>query len=160
MNENSFEIKKASEFSINEINKFKKILINKGEVIESTFDKLIQKDPILLFYPNTNNLKVIGALKIPLKGYKSDVFKNSKSPLKPNDFSYELGWIVVLEREKGIGNKITKLLSEFKTKIYSTVRKENEVMIHILTKIGFEKTGVSYNSKRGDYKINLYTLNK
>ena len=80
--------------------------------------------------------------------------------MKPNDFNYELGWIVVLEQGKGIGKKITKSLSELKTKIYSTVRKENEVMNHILTKIGFEKTGISYSSKRGDYKINLYTLNK
>ena len=160
MIKNSFEIKNASDFTINEINMFKKILINEGEVIESTFDKLIQNDPILLFYPNTKYIKAIGALKIPLEGYKSDVFKNSKSSMKPNDFNYELGWIVVLEQGKGIGKKITKSLSELKTKIYSTVRKENEVMNHILTKIGFEKTGISYSSKRGDYKINLYTLNK
>jgi RimJ/RimL family protein N-acetyltransferase len=67
---------------------------------------------------------------------------------------------VVLKRGIGIGSAIAKLLSEYETKIYSTVRKENALMNHILKKIGFVKTGISYNSKRGDYKINLYTLNK
>lgn len=160
MDKNIFEIKKASEFSTNEITKFKKILINEGEVIELTLDRLIKNDSILLFYPDTNNIKAIGALKIPLESYKSDIFTKSKSHLKPDDFNFELGWIVVLERGKGIGTKIVKLLSEYNEKIYSTVRKENKGMNHILTKIGFEKTGKSYNSKRGDYKINLYTLNK
>lgn len=160
MKKESYEIKKASDFTVHEINKFKKILITEDEVIESTFDILIQKDPILLFYPNTKNIEAIGALKTPIEGYKLDVFKYSKSQLKSKDFHFELGWIVVLKRGIGIGSAIATLLSEYETKIYSTVREENTVMNHILKKIGFVKTGISYNSKRGDYKINLYILNK
>lgn len=160
MDENNFEIKKASEFTADEISKFKKVVIDEGEVIELTFDGLIQKNPILLFYPNTTDIKAVGALKKPYESYKSGVFKKSNSPLKSDSFDYELGWIVVLERGQGIGKKITKVLADFKDKVYSTVRAENEVMNHILTKIGFEKSGETFDSKRKDYKINLYVLNK
>nr|WP_293295869.1 hypothetical protein [Allomuricauda sp.] len=61
----NYIIRNASDFSTEERNKFKKIVLSKGEVSEKTFDGLMQKNPIILFFPNTNVVKGVGALKIP-----------------------------------------------------------------------------------------------
>jgi hypothetical protein len=156
MSKENYVIKNATEFSAEEKNKFKEIVLSMGEVSENTFDGLMEKNPIILFYPNTNNIEAIGALKIPNKSYKTKVFNYSKTESKSTDYEYELGWIVSLKQKKGIGKLITKVLSEFKPKIYSTVRTENVGMNKIMNSLGFEKAGIEYKSERGDYNNYLY----
>ncbi len=95
-------------------------------------------------------------MKIPNQGYKERVFKASKSKAKPSDFKYELGWIVCLDREKGIGQKITEILSNYQPVMYATVRKDNHSMNHIIQKFGFKKSGNSYDSSIGNYQNNLF----
>ncbi|MBK8151796.1 MAG: hypothetical protein IPK61_01110 [Saprospiraceae bacterium] len=73
-----------------------------------------------------------------------------------DDYEFELGWIVCLNEEKGIGQKITSALATYNSKQYATVRKENAKMNHILQKFGFSQVGKSYKSDRGDYENNLY----
>lgn len=157
MDKERFVIKKANEFSDIEKSKFKDIVLSMGEVSESSFDGLMEKNPIILFYPNTKNIEAIGALKVPNKSYKTKVFSNSKSEHNNNEFQYELGWIVSLNQKKGIGKLITKALSEQKSNIYATVRTENIGMNKILNSLDFQKTGVEYKSERGNYKNILYT---
>lgn len=157
MNKESFVIKKANDFSDTEKRKFKEIVLSMGEVSEISFDGLMEKNPILLFYPNTENIEAIGALKVPNNSYKTKVFATSKSGLDNDEFEYELGWIVSLKQKKGIGKLITKALSEYNSNIYATVRTENIGMNKILTSLGFRKTGVEYKSERGNYKNILYT---
>jgi len=128
-----------------------------GEVSEISFDGLMEKNPILPFHPNTKNIEAIGALKVPNNSYKTKVFANSKSDLNNDEFEYELGWIVSLKQKKGIGKLITKVLSEYNSNIYATVRTENIGMNKILTSLGFQKTGFEYKSERGNYKNILYT---
>ncbi len=159
MNEN-YIIKNANEFSSIEKEKFKQIVLSKGEVSDITFDRLLNKNPILLFYPNAKKPIAIGALKLPNSTYKVKVFKKSGSDLKPNDFEYELGWIVSLEQGKGIGKFITKLLFDHMPNIYSTVRTENTGMNKIMNSIGFDKTGNPYKSERGNYTNYLYIKSK
>ena len=156
MNKENYVIKTATEFSTEEKNKFKEIVLSMGEVSENTFDGLMEKNPIILFYPNTNDIEAVGALKIPNESYKTKVFKYSKTELDSTDFEYELGWIVSLKSKRGIGKFITKILSEFKPKMYSTVRAENIGMNKIMNSLGFEKTGTEYKSERGDYTNYLY----
>jgi len=160
MNKENYVIKNANEFSIKEKYKFKEIVLSMGEVSENTFDGLIEKNPIILFYPNTNEIEAVGALKIPHKRYKTKVFNKSKTEFESTEFEYELGWIVSLNQEKGIGKLVTKLLSEFKPKIYSTVRTKNIGMNKIMNSLGFEKTGIEYKSERGNYYNFLYLKNK
>ena len=149
-----YKIGKASEFSKAEIDSFKKIVIDAGEVSENTFDELLKKEPILLFIPDTENIKAVGALKIPNAGYKKKVFVNSISNEKSDTFSFELGWIVSLL--PGNGKKLVEVLSKVTDNIYATVRKENKPMKHILEKYGFVKSGQSYKSERDNYDIELY----
>lgn len=151
-----YKIGHAKEFSKDEIKAFKEIVIEAGEVSSDTFDGLISKNPVLLFYPNTKNIEAVGALKIPNESYKTRVFKKSESNVNKDNYEFELGWIVCLNEEKGIGQKITCALATYKPRQYATVRKENAKMNHILQKFGFSKIGKSYSSDRGDYENNLY----
>ena len=152
----NYSIKEAKEFSEEERNRFKKIVLSKGEVSERSFDDLMNKNPILLFYPNTKEIEAIGALKIPHDSYKNKVFKKSGTTLSPENYKYELGWIVSLVEKKGNGGLITKILQDHKSKIYSTVRKENIGMNKIISRTGFQKTGDAYKSTRGNYYNFLY----
>lgn len=150
-------IGKASKFSKAEIDSFKKIVIDAGEVSENKFDVLLKKEPILIFIPDTENIKAVGALKIPNDSYKKKVFINSRSNEKWDTFSFELGWIVSLIQ--GNGKHLVEILSKVTDNIYATVREENNAMKNILEKYGFEKSGQSYKSERGNYDIELY-INK
>tara|TARA_R110001583_G_scaffold74156_5_gene205578 strand:+ start:2867 stop:3337 length:471 start_codon:yes stop_codon:yes gene_type:complete len=151
---NKYRIGQAKEFSKDEIAMLKKIVIEAGEVVENTFDRLISQNPILIFYPNMSNIEAVGALKIPYNSYKENVFRKSKTDYSNGKFEYELGWIVSMK--PGNGKIMTKILSDYKPFIYATVRVENEKMNHILQSNGFNKTGEAYNSDRGSYKLNLY----
>jgi len=151
-----FVIKPAQEFSDEEINTFKKIVVGANEVSEETFDGLIERNPFLLFLPTSDNPKAVGALKVPHNRYRQRVFRKSQTSLNPTDFKYEIGWIVSLLEGKGLGKNVTEILSNYKSGIYTTARVENKAMNHILEKFGFIKTGNSYDSERGEYKINLY----
>jgi hypothetical protein len=149
-----YHFKEANEFSENEIILFKEILINAGEVSEDTFGGLIEKNPKILILGNFENIDGIGALKIPNKTYKEKVFNLSKSEKNPSEYNFELGWLVSLK--KGNGNKIVELLASFEQNIYATVREENEKMIHLLKKYGFNQAGFSFESNRGNYQILLF----
>ncbi|WP_421774369.1 hypothetical protein [Gracilimonas sp.] len=151
-----FVIKSAEEFSDEDIKIFKKIVVDANEVLEETFDGLIEKNPLLLFLPNSENPKAIGALKVPGDRYREKVFRKSQTSLNPTDFKYEIGWIVSLKEDEGLGQEVIKVLSNYKSEIYATARVENKAMNHILEKFGFIKTGNPYDSERGNYKINLY----
>lgn len=151
-----YRIGRAKDFLEAEIAVFKKIVMGAGEVIERTFDDLIEKNPILMFLPNTSNTEAIGALKIPNDSYKNDVFKRSNSIAQAKDFDYELGWIVSICQGKGNGRKVTEVLCSLETKIYATARVENTTMRSILELYGLKQTGSHFDSKNGDYKIVLY----
>lgn len=150
-----YKIGHASEFSGADIESFKNIVLEAGEVNAKFFDGLIQKDPILLFVPSPINIKAVGALKIPNESHKNKVFKNANSESEPIEYDFELGWIV--SKKKGLGNFTTEILSEYKTKIYATVRNDNNIMLHILEKYGFKQNGNPFQSDRGDYQIVLLT---
>jgi len=155
MNSN-YQIGLATDFSPQSVKRLKKIVINAGEVSEKTFNGLLAKNPILIFYPHTDNIEGVGALKIPNDSYKNSVFKKSKTDYLPTEFKYELGWVVAIKQDKGIGQMITKILANYKPGVYATVRAKNYKMIHILKAVGFKPTGQLYNSNRGDYKIQLF----
>lgn len=59
MEKENFVIKNANEFSDYEKSKFKEIILAMGEVTEISFDGLMEKNPIILFYPNTKKLKLL-----------------------------------------------------------------------------------------------------
>lgn len=157
---NEYTVGNAKEFSENDLNRFKEIVINAGEVSKRTFDNLISKNPLIIFIQDNIDIHAIGALKIPNDTYKQDVFYKSETAEKIEDFPFELGWIVSLKESKGYGKKIVEILSVLSPNIYATVRSENYIMKHILEKFSFKKTGNNYKSDRGNYDIELFIKKK
>lgn len=104
-------IKEAKDCTAEEIARFKKILIYGGQVGPFYFQSLIENNLVLLFYPDSENIPGIGALKIN-KVYRDSIFKERAETEKtPTDYPYELGWVVAVKKDQGIGSKITKKLA-------------------------------------------------
>lgn len=139
-----------------ELNNFKKIVLKGGEVEADTFDNLMGKNPKLLFLYEDIEIIGVGALKIPNKNYKNRVFNKSQSTEDESQFSKELGWVVSLKEKEGNGSKIISSLIVGEQNLYATVRKENDQMKRLLEKFGFQKSGNDFDSKRDEYKIELY----
>jgi len=145
----------ADAFSPVQIEEFKKVLLDAGEVRAETFDNLIARNPKIMFMNSVENPDGIGALKMPFKDYRREVFAKAESHKNSEDYQYELGWIVSLK--KGCGKQIMEcMLADANGALYATVRKENEIMIYLLKKYNFIQEGVPYNSTRGDYKLLLF----
>ncbi len=158
MEMNNYKIGSSDIFSSEEVNLIKKVVLEAGEVDENTFNNLLAKNPVLILYPEAKNVKAVGALKIPNDSYKKKVFHESNSELNPDDYRYELGWIVSLEN--GNGKQTTEILARYESKMYATIRDENLRMISIIESLGFKKIGQSYKSNRGNYRVGLYTKDK
>jgi len=152
---NNYKLEKADKFSFEEISFIKNTVLDAGEIDGDAFDGIIERNPILILYPDAHDVKAVGALKIPFDSYKRRIFDKSNLNLNPNEYKYELGWIVSLEN--GNGKSITKILANYYPKIYATIRDENIRMINIINSLGLKKVGISYKSERGEYYIGLYT---
>jgi ribosomal protein S18 acetylase RimI-like enzyme len=147
-----------------DIEKFRSLL-EKGEQVDMKyFYSSLNKKPILTMTYDKDEVTAIGALKRKRSEYAKKIFGNAQSLLNPQDYDTELGWIVTEEkhRKQGLCNSVVKkLLYYFKEqrvggKLFATVRKDNDGMMHILEKNGFKKEGEPFDSKRGPYKLCLY----
>jgi hypothetical protein len=152
-----FVLRRASEFSKVEIARFESIVKDAGEVSANAINGLLAHNPLLLFYPNTNEIQAVGALKIPNEGYRERIFKEKACvDIENIENLEELGWIVSLNPGQGIGSFVTEQLALSGKSIYATVREENKSIKGILLKNGFTQEGKAYNSERGDYKLLLF----
>ena len=148
----------ASDFSPKIIAQFKEIVLEAGQVKESSFDGLRRKNPTLMFIPDADEMSAVGALKIPNDNRKNNYFRNANTSEIPGDYKFELGWIVSNIRGKGYAKKIVEVLLETPDNIYATVKENNVTMKHILEKYEFQKSGQPFKSDNGDYLIELYIL--
>jgi len=85
-------------------------------------------------------------LKNPIINYRNRVFKTAEVKENPDNYQYELGYIVTHPHYEGKGY-CSSLLSQFfptvsHHHIYATTRKP--AMSHILSKFGFYKNGKTY----------------
>jgi ribosomal protein S18 acetylase RimI-like enzyme len=141
---NAFDLPKR------EIESFKSIVLDAGEVSANSFDGLVLKNPMLCYYPSISNIKAVGALKVPNRTYKKRMFATAGYEEIIEHYDYELGWIVCIEehRGQGIGRKVTELLCSVKNMgIYATVREKNTAMLGILKDLNFQKLGDPMDSK-------------
>lgn len=147
--------RRANDFSNEEVAVFRDVVMKAGEVSAKTFNDLINKNPLLLFLDSTQEPSGVAALKIPFDSYKSKVFRKSGATANLDQYTHELGWVV--SKANGNGNALMTTLVKTNIPMYATVREENHVMIHLLTKYGFSKQGSRYLSDRGDYYLLLFT---
>lgn len=153
--------KKPAECSRHELDEFKTLALQGGEVAAGKLPDRIRKASLLLFLRLTDgSLKGISALKQPMPTYRAKVFHHAQSHLRPDDFGLELGWIFVDESERGkkLSHVLVEQLLPFagKERIYATTREDNPRMISTLNRFRFRREGGAYPSERGPYNLLLF----
>lgn len=101
------------------------------------------------------------ALKKPAASYRAKVFKKAGSLLDPDDYSLELGWILldVAHRQKG---QMTRLINDLlpaakDSTLFATTRTSNEIMRDMLVQLKFSMGGSEYKSElNADETVNLF----
>lgn len=127
-------------------------------------NRILSAKWLLFLYEEDNKLAGISAIKQPKEKYKKEIFFKSKSGENPEIFRYEVGWVYVEEQYRGKGysiellNKIVELSNG--EPLFATTKESNTPMKKTLYKYGFQESGETYPSIRGDYKLNLYLRNK
>jgi len=103
----------------------------------------------------------VAAIKRPHDNYRSGVFKRAKCPFRPEDFSFELGWIAVSPNFRGkrfAKSLICKSMMEIgKKNIFATTRENNATIHRYLKSHNFVQTGEPYSSEKRDEKLVLFT---
>lgn len=152
------KIKSPKECTPAEIDAFKNLVLEGGEVTSYGLHKRIERAERLVFI-NEDKCIAVGAIKNPNEGYKSDVFAKAGVPEKSKEFKYELGWLYVTPsaRGKGLGRNLMNAVTEFigVSGCYATTREKNNSMHHLFTQYSFNKLGSVYPSENG-YSLVLY----
>jgi len=156
----NFNIKSPSECTSTELAEFVRLVESEGEVIDRLKGRVEDRGYKLIFVRNQQSLSAVGALKTPYPKYRSDVFAKAKTSSLPEDYSHELGWIVVSPnaRQNRLATRLTnKLLRSIEDKsVFATVRTDNEHMQRCLNSLGFNSTGNSYPSSNRDANLVLF----
>ena len=78
---------------------FEKLLIEGGAVNPQGLTERIRKASRLLFLRASDDQLVgVGALKHPRAAYRNRVFADARATVLANEYSVELGWVVVTQR--------------------------------------------------------------
>jgi GNAT superfamily N-acetyltransferase len=142
-----------------QLDKFRTIVLEGGAVPPQSYDATIIQNPLLYFYPNSEDIQGIAALKTPHPDYKQRIFQQAGALDQAVLYPFELGWIVSLPayRGQGIGKKLSAIVCEENAvNLFATSRIDNFAMIKILQDLGFSQLGHSYSSIRAEYQLSLY----
>lgn len=149
---------------VDEIQEFFAVIRLTGEVQEAGLVDRIKRAELLAIQRNANKIVGIVALKVPDKGYRQHVEASAEFDLPEAKYPYELGWAYVdpSVRQQQIASTLcTALIADRSTAcIFATTRTNNAGMQRVLEKVGFQKVGKSYQSKRGDHTLMLYVLDR
>ncbi|MCF6321940.1 MAG: GNAT family N-acetyltransferase [Rhizobiaceae bacterium] len=152
--------KKPSECSVSELNKFVALVESGDEVIDGLICRVKTRGERLVFLYQSGVLAGTAAIKQPYEDYRSRVFNKAKTSLQPEDFSLELGWIVVSSefRRKGYAGMLIKesMMVIGGKKTFATTRKDNEAIHHYLKSHKFSLCGEPYRSENREEHIVLF----
>jgi RimJ/RimL family protein N-acetyltransferase len=154
-------IKSPCKCSNQELESFEALIRIGGEVAADGLTARIRNAAFLTFLSLDDGLLIgVSALKRPNPGYRAKVFKNAHSKLRPEDFSLELGWIFVVESERGkkFSHDLVERLLPYANseRIYATIREHNKPMKLTNEHYGFQREGSAYLSDDEEYKLLLY----
>ena len=154
---------KPSECSKDEINQFYNMIKRNENLKTIGLKRRIKKSKILVFnYNNNNELRGIGALKIPSKNYINKIFNLAGISHLNKDYHLEIGYLYVDRkyRQKGISKSITENIVLFSqdNNIFAVVRTDNKPAKKNLFNYGFRKSGINYKGRENLY-FEIYTLN-
>lgn len=127
---------------------FRQMVVDGGEVNQTTLPGLINNALALAFARVGDTLAGIGAVKRPNATYRASVFEKAGSTLTPSGFEFELGWFYVADPFRG-HHLATKLIQSLLPALqgrtaYSTSKTHNIRMHSSLCKSGFVIEGAPY----------------
>jgi RimJ/RimL family protein N-acetyltransferase len=154
-------IKSPSKCDKHELESFEALVRKGEEVVGDGLTERVRRAAFLMFLTNADGALIgVSALKRPNSGYRAKVFQSAHSELQPDDFSLELGWIYLVESERGkklSHTLVEQLLPHAKAeRVYATTRQLNVAMISTNERYGFRREGKPYPSDKGQYNLLLF----
>jgi predicted GNAT family N-acyltransferase len=153
-------IKKPIDCSASELETFKNLVLDGGEVTQTNLGSRIKNAEILGLLKQNDEVIGIGALKKPNKTYKQSVFNKANASEDADKYGLELGWVFIPPsfRGKGFSHLIVeKLLQPFlNEEIFATSHENNRPMHRTLKKFGFIKHGKPYPSESREGNLCLF----
>ncbi|MBS5153522.1 GNAT family N-acetyltransferase [Escherichia ruysiae] len=155
--------KSPNNCDVNELEIFKKLVIEGAEVDPVGLSRRILDAEHLFFIYAQKECVGIGAIKRPGAEYKLGSFEKA-GVSEQEKYEYELGWVYVNEKMRGrnLGGILMKSICNHMSEnlsgkgCFGTVRQDNKSMQYLFAKYHFSKPGHSYKSRRGDYFLDLY----
>jgi GNAT superfamily N-acetyltransferase len=141
---------------------FEKLVIEGGAVDPRDLEQRIRKASRLLFLRASDDQLVgVGALKHPRAAYRNKVFADAQATVPAEEYSVELGWVVVDKSHQG-RRLSTRIVGELLTfakneNIFATTRADERIMSFAFD-CGFKINGKPYPSGHG-YDLVLYLRN-
>jgi predicted GNAT family N-acyltransferase len=141
------------------LNDFESLVTQGGAVDPQDLGQRIRRAFRLLFLCGSDGQLIgAGALKYPDPNYRYEVFTAAQATVPSDEYSVELGWVVVAKSYQGrrLSTRIVGELLGFANneKIFATTRADNRIM-SFASDFGFELNGKPYPSGRG-YDLVLY----
>ncbi|MGY4508196.1 hypothetical protein [Bradyrhizobium sp. USDA 3650] len=93
--------KLLAECSRHQLDRFRQMVLEAGEVQAAGFDNRMARAEILVFLRVGGEIVGVGALKRPGREYSRGVFKNAGAKKLADEFGLELGWVVVEKAHRG-----------------------------------------------------------
>ncbi len=155
-------MKSPSDCTATELNAFIALVREAGEVAANGLPNRVRAAERLFFLLDESYaLLGISALKHPSPGYRAKVFSHAAAQSTPDEFPFEVGWVVVAPQYRGLGlsRPLVSMLLSYQPPsfVFATTRADNHFMQRTLLRLGFKREGHTYRSERGDYDLVLLT---
>lgn len=152
--------RRPAECSPEEIESFARLLRRTFGAAPGDRARRIGRARCLVFLREGEGLVGIAGLKVPTASHRRGVFVKAGVPLSGPAPPYELGWVVVDERQRG--RRHSRLLVESalqaagEAEVFATSHTENLAMHATLRRCGFTAVGDPYFSRRHERRLVLF----
>jgi hypothetical protein len=147
-------VAKAETCTDAELAEFCKLVREGGAVDNAGLEGRVKRAKALVFLKVDESLVGVGALKMPDKSYRDEVFQKAGVPNAAAVFDLELGWVFVrpTHRRKGFSLVVSAAaMSQSERKpTFATTRLDNLTMQKTLEHLAFRRFGDSWRSERGE----------
>jgi predicted GNAT family N-acyltransferase len=153
-----FEIRKPLKCNSQDLQDFKGLVLEGGEVVKKGLTKRVQKAQLLGLCRVNEEIVAVTAVKRPSTSYKNSIFSKASTLSDASEFLFEIGWAFVKPSFRGksfCSTLLDKLLSQITKPIFATTKRDNEVMQIILKKNGFRKSGKPYAGRSSEVVLYL-----
>jgi len=150
----------ASNINRDVMNQLINLIATGSEVDMGVVRRNLMSAPVIGYAMDNDSAVGVIVLKNPVASYRNKVFMAAGVPELESRYNLEIGYTFVKEeyRSRGVGIYLCrKMVRNVSAPIYATTREANTTINKLLQFGGFQKTGNSYNSDRGNYNLFLWT---